>query len=1317
MNATFWRHVVPCAGFVICLTAAPVMAQVLEPESLQRKQEEQQRARTMTRDLLGGVLDVQLRQLEENGLADQEIFRDIKLMRQNLNHLVETEMSKVVDLLVEAQRLPKEKREVAFVEARQEIRKVVRQLSIERQNLLKRLKIAELAEQVRRLIRQQSVVQTATKGLPSESQVRQEALTLKAIEDQRDVKELFLHLVDTMVDMKSWSGMLAMAAADGLRILKAADVGKHLDAAGRQLQAVKYESAFNEQEQVIKGLRELLKVIERVQGALNSEKMATIDRLRALTERQKLIREETKKLTDNQQPSAELVEQQSQVQKEIAHLQESIRDNPKAETHVQQAESAALDAAANLLDNKTEQAIVDQGRVLGNLAALEMALKDQEKGQSRDKSANELAQAVKALTETKAALAEAQKKHDDAEKKAEQNAQSAAPDEKSASEIVKRAMDKFDLPAQVEAALADAAGATAEAAKNLEAATPEKANAVEEKALDKAGDALDRAMATIDVAIVDAQRQQSAVKIGELARAAEVLERAAAEERAIAKEATELAQADTPAKPEMSEKAKDLAERQDDVKAIAEKAAEAILQTAPSAATAAAEGAKNAQESGDDLKAVADQNAVDAKASALQGAQEAMKASQKLADAAKEIRKEIVATAKDLAAKSTAQAAKLADARAAVEKAADLLPTGDKLAQLVAAQEKLVMAMQEQAKASGKPDAAAAMELVKQIASAIDTQDAATAAAAAVDVGTGSELKATTKQEEAAEKSQAAADIAAKRPQADAARKDNKVDPVTKALNEAQNAATMAAKQTLDGDHSSATSSRKTVDQALKSALAMAKSEAATAAEAAPTTKLDPQAQTRSAQSTAESQALAAKASTDAGDDVAPATAATEAASEALSTNPIQAPAAQAKAAATQKEAAKKLDAAIKKAAAEQAKALAQQSQQNTGLADRIAAVDPAAADAVDLAANSAKMGSEVGDSTQQMEEATNTAELALGQAAANLGAKEQEVRRDQAIAESVANLAEDQQTAASAIAEQAANLEKMVAEAGESDAVMADQQSAAQKLSDAQQQFVETQRATGQGAVELSGQVEVANPPLREALELASNLPTLDLPAAMLADAAMSGELVNADGQPVPDGQLAKADSVPADASTDTADGAGEAHPPGQGEAGNPIANKPGALGTGFVPKSPQLTAEMMAGPKAQQAAQKALGNQLSADSHTSKSQPVPSGQTNDAAEGQQVPSEHGPSKLTKKDGNATINQKVKDGPLDKQPEGTDAAGKPSNKAREKEENILARQLKNESWFAKLPPELRKSIRAGAGQKPPRAYEDRLKKYFESVD
>ena len=145
-----------------------------------------------------------------------------------------------------------------------------------------------------------------------------------------------------------------------------------------------------------------------------------------------------------------------------------------------------------------------------------------------------------------------------------------------------------------------------------------------------------------------------------------------------------------------------------------------------------------------------------------------------------------------------------------------------------------------------------------------------------------------------------------------------------------------------------------------------------------------------------------------------------------------------------------------------------------------------------------------------------------------------------------------------------------------------------------------------------------------------------------------------------------------------------------------------------------------MMAGPQAQQALQKMNAQALA---QTPNGQPAQQGQPgqpqqSQAQEGQPVPGQpSNSSQFGKKENQATTNQKVKEGPVQKQAEGTDVADNRSNKAREKEEGILARQLKDEAWFAKLPPELRKSIRAGAGQKPPRAYEERLKKYFESVD
>jgi hypothetical protein len=151
---------------------------------------------------------------------------------------------------------------------------------------------------------------------------------------------------------------------------------------------------------------------------------------------------------------------------------------------------------------------------------------------------------------------------------------------------------------------------------------------------------------------------------------------------------------------------------------------------------------------------------------------------------------------------------------AAVEKAIDDLPSQNKVVQLEAAKDQLVNAMQEQAKASGKPEAALAMELVEQIANSLDAQDAASAAATAAESGLGSELKATTKQEEVAEKSHAAAEIAAKRPQAQAAKSQGKQDVLARALNEAQQAATQAAKQTLDGDQPAAKASRNAAEAA-----------------------------------------------------------------------------------------------------------------------------------------------------------------------------------------------------------------------------------------------------------------------------------------------------------------------------------------------------------------------------------------------------------------------------------------------------------------------------------------------------------------------
>jgi len=58
-----------------------------------------------------------------------------------------------------------------------------------------------------------------------------------------------------------------------------------------------------------------------------------------------------------------------------------------------------------------------------------------------------------------------------------------------------------------------------------------------------------------------------------------------------------------------------------------------------------------------------------------------------------------------------------------------------------------------------------------------------------------------------------------------------------------------------------------------------------------------------------------------------------------------------------------------------------------------------------------------------------------------------------------------------------------------------------------------------------------------------------------------------------------------------------------------------------------------------------------------------------------------------------------------------------PSPDSKKDAEDLTERKFTEKPWFAKLPPELRKAIRNNARQRPPKGYEQRLRRYFESVD
>jgi hypothetical protein len=81
---------------------------------------------------------------------------------------------------------------------------------------------------------------------------------------------------------------------------------------------------------------------------------------------------------------------------------------------------------------------------------------------------------------------------------------------------------------------------------------------------------------------------------------------------------------------------------------------------------------------------------------------------------------------------------------------------------------------------------------------------------------------------------------------------------------------------------------------------------------------------------------------------------------------------------------------------------------------------------------------------------------------------------------------------------------------------------------------------------------------------------------------------------------------------------------------------------------------------------------------------------------------------------GDTAQNEKAKDADLklNNAPD-ADSRGEAGNR----EGEVAQAKLEKEPWFAKLPPRVQQAIQSKVRGKAPRGYEERLRRYFESVD
>jgi hypothetical protein len=281
--------------------------------------------------------------------------------------------------------------------------------------------------------------------------------------------------------------------------------------------------------------------------------------------------------------------------------------------------------------------------------------------------------------------------------------------------------------------------------------------------------------------------------------------------------------------------------------------------------------------------------------------------------------------------------------------------------------------------------------------------------------------------------------------------------------------------------------------------------------------------------------------------------------------------------------------------------------------------------------------------------------------------------------------------------------------------------------LAAAMDQFAESQIAIGEGAVELSGQSEVANQALRDALTLAMKF-SQSMAAPEASEQAMSGDVDRT--MPEKREPMAQTEIPKAPAHQRESAGTPPVHDP-LGDAEDIVlpVNMKADLGTGFVPKSPDVTANMMIGSEmraAMEAADLALGRDKSRGKQKNKTLAKRKSKNHSeeaAAEPDDTPQQDevagGVAQMSPNQGKTSTvdNAPVRPGALQRQKEGTKVSGNSSGPRGSETDVTGSRQSQELPWLVKLPSELRRSIRAGAQQRAPKAYETRLREYFESVE
>lgn len=363
-----------------CLIGGRIVAQEHRSEKARTIQA---RTQQLTVELVRGVLNDQLRRLDENGLSHVPLYKEIAAARNNLDRVAADEMQQVVDLLSNVG--PADTRPPAVHRAVRELsRSAVVQISVERQRIRERLRVSGSLTLIQQIIDRQVSSRERVREV-AEEQIAASTKALAAIHRQQDVTSLLPQLERSLEESVAHEGVAGASAADALEIFRRRELFKTSEKVVGQLKERRYTEALAEQQHILDSLFAMVRDLQRAQGISSLNQSAAIRLIEKLTETQRRLKAVTT-VADLSQPQTrdQLSTEQLSLRREVSGMRDRLLREIEHRQQADAAVAAAKRAEASLFDGLDSAAVENQAEVIARLKRIAEGLQDEVESDARD---------------------------------------------------------------------------------------------------------------------------------------------------------------------------------------------------------------------------------------------------------------------------------------------------------------------------------------------------------------------------------------------------------------------------------------------------------------------------------------------------------------------------------------------------------------------------------------------------------------------------------------------------------------------------------------------------------------------------------------------------------------------------------------------------------------------------------------------------------------------------------------------------------------------------------------------------------------------